>query len=199
MTLVVTVINDGDGKIRVAAVHVAAGTTSTDKTGEIENTYDAGSLTVSKKVTGNMGDKTKSFTVTVTFTSDDTVKSAITITKTGTATAPTSITFGSDGKATAELTLKDGDSVAFANLPADITYTVVEADYTGEDYDEAQYTFSDSNKKIDGGDEDTCEITNNKETTPDTGIVLDYLPYVLGMMLVLGAAVLMIVRRRVEE
>ena len=198
MNLVVTVINDEDGFLRVAAVHVEAGSTTADKTGEIENTYDSGSLTVSKKVTGNMGDKTKSFTVTVTFTSTDNVKSDITITPAGSATAPQTITF-TNGTATAEITLKDGDSVAFANLPADVTYTVTEDDYTDE-YDEADYKFSDDNKKIDGGDADTCEITNNKETTPDTGIVLDYLPYVLGMILVLGAAVLMIVRRRrVEE
>ena len=63
--LVVTVVNGTDGNIRVAAVH----TESEDevKSDKFENTYSAGTLTVKKTVTGNLGDKKKEFDFTVTF------------------------------------------------------------------------------------------------------------------------------------
>ena len=58
--LVVTVVNGTDGNIRVAAVH----TESEDdvKSDKFENTYSAGTVTVKKTVTGNLGDRKRNST-----------------------------------------------------------------------------------------------------------------------------------------
>ena len=206
--LVVTVVQDGDNKPRVAAVHCEGeispsyeeGSTKTD---EFENTYESGTLAVSKTVTGNLGDKSKYFDVTVTFTAADgeAIKSTIKY---------------SGGKYTTEQTVsgntvtiqvKDSDTVTFTNVPEGVSYTVVEADYTKkadntEDYDAAVYANSDNTTtttgsgSIDAGDADTVGITNNKDITIDTGVILQYAPYIAILAVVLAGAILLIIRRR---
>ena len=170
------------------------------KVTSITNKYEASSLEVTKEVTGNMGDRSKDFTVYVEFAAPqgDTVKSTISYmdgeeTKT--------VTFADDAtKATAEITLKHGETVTFTNIPYGVTYTVTEEDYTKSDgYDAAEYDFSDSNKKIDTTDADTVKITNNKGTQIDTGITTDNLPYIVLMGIVVLAGVAMIAKRRMAH
>ena len=189
MKLVVTVVQDGTQK-RVAAIHVENGSTSADKTGVITNTYENGSLEIKKTVTGNMGDKTKYFDVTVTFApaNGETIKSAITYTG-GQYAQAVAVTNN-----TATIQVKDGDTVTFANIPATVTWTVNEADYTREGYDAA--TYSTQTKAATAGTKDTCEITNNKDITVDTGISLDSLPYILVLAAAVIAGVVMFVRKR---
>lgn len=55
-----------------AALHDS--TNYNDKNSKFENTYTAGSLKVTKKVTGSLGDKDKKFNVDVTFTAPPDVK-----------------------------------------------------------------------------------------------------------------------------
>ena len=105
-------------------------TSSTGETGTISkkdisaavftNTKDEfGSLTVSKTVAGNSGDKEKEFRFTVTL-SDNTING----------------TFGNmefeDG--VASFTLKHGESKTATDLPANVKYTVAEDDYSKEGY-----------------------------------------------------------------
>ena len=172
ITLKVTVIEDG-GKKRVAAVHTESQGT---KSGTFDNTYSAGSLAVSKTVTGLLGDHDKEFTVTVTFTAPegDTVREAITYVD---GTEEKTIPANWDTTATANITLKHGETVTFTNIPYGVTYNVAETDYTDEGY-AASYNFSDDNKKIDSAS-DSVVITNNKGGTVDTGINLDNAPYIL--------------------
>lgn len=178
---------DGDGQTDV-------------KTGAFENTYSAGSLSVTKTVTGNMGDRDKYFAITVTLTGEDdktypnqyTVSGGSKLTD-GTA-AGTTTSISVDGKSHT-FYLKHGETFTIENLPYGVTYTVAEADYTTEGYEEAEIIFPDQNKKIDTASE-TVGITNNKQATVDTGIVLDSLPYVLLLVLSIGGAVLFLLKRR---
>ena len=62
--LVVTVLQGENDKLRVAAVHTE--TEGGEKTDTFPNVYSAGSLAITKVVTGNMGDQSKYFNVTVT-------------------------------------------------------------------------------------------------------------------------------------
>ena len=183
----VTVVEQ-NGKVRVAAVHTENANGA--KSGSFNNTYSAGSLSVTKNVTGNMGDQQKEFTVKVTFTAPtgDTVREAITYVD-GTETK--TIAAGWTGSKEVDITLKHGETVTFNNIPYGVTYTVVENDYTGANggYDAAGYNFSDTSKII-NSDSDTVTITNNKGGTVDTGIGLDSLPYI--MLLVLAAAGLIV-------
>ena len=179
MTLVVTVIQGENGRLRVAGVHCESPVAEAGKgkTSQFTNTYSAGSLSVKKNVTGIMGDQQKEFTVKVTFTAPegDTVREAITYvddTKTKTIVA------GWTGSKEAEITLKHGETVTFTNIPYGVTYTVVENDYTADGYDDASYDFDDDNKKIDTASENVT-ITNNKGGKIDTGITMDSMPYIL--------------------
>lgn len=178
---------DGDGQTDV-------------KTGAFENTYSAGSLAVTKTVTGNMGDRDKYFAINVTLTGEDgktypnqyAVSGGSKLTD-GT-TAETTASISVDGQSRT-FYLKHGETFTIENLPYGVTYTVAEADYTAEGYEDAEINFPDKNKKIDTASE-TVGITNNKEAAVDTGIVLDSLPYVLLLVLSIGGAVLFLLKRR---
>lgn len=60
--LVVTVVNGDNGNLRIAGVHTETG--NNVKSDTITNTYSANTLKVSKKVEGNLGDKSKYFKFT---------------------------------------------------------------------------------------------------------------------------------------
>lgn len=204
--LVVTVIEQ-NGKIRVAAVHTENGYNGTAEDGtksdDISYTYSAGSLAVKKLVTGNLGDRDKEFNVTVTFTApaNKEVKSVISYTDGTTKTIETSAWTEKDGSKQAEVTiaLKHDETVTFTNIPYDVTYTVTEADYTSEGYDEENIVYSDdANKKIDSAT-DTVTITNNKGTTVDTGVVLDSLPYILLIAVALVGVVAFTAKKRTTD
>ena len=175
--LVVTVVEQ-NGKVRVAAVHCEGSTDAGEygvepKTDKFENTYESGTLAVSKTVTGNLGDKSKYFDVTVTFTaaSGEVINSTITY-KGGQYTDDVTVADN-----TATIQVKDGDTVTFSNVPEGVTWAVSEADYTGEGYDAA--SISAESGTMTAGGADTSEITNNKAATIDTGINMDSLPYIV--------------------
>lgn len=196
ITLVVTVIEQ-NGKVRVAAVHTEGegGT----KSAEFNNKYSAGSLSVTKNVTGNMGDQQKEFTVKVTFTapSGDTVREAITYVD-GTETKTIAAGNGWTGSKEVDITLKHGETVTFTNIPYGVTYTVVENNYTAEadgGYDAPRYSFDDNNKKIDSASE-SVTITNNKSGAVDTGINMDSIPYILILAVVFVGLFVFVSKKR---
>lgn len=178
----------------------ATGDGQTDvKTGAFTNTYSAGSLSVTKTVTGNMGDRDKYFAITVTLTGEQGKTYASSYTVSG----GTKLTDGTTDAATASISvdgkpytfyLKHGDTFTIKNLPYGVTYEVTEENYTGDGYT-TTHAFSDDAKEIDSAS-DTVTVTNNKQATVDTGIVLDSLPYVLLLVLSIGGAVLFLLKRR---
>lgn len=212
LTLVVTVVNDANaaGKLAVTAtVHTESplGTKEDEKKDSFDNTYTANKLTVTKKVTGKLGDLTKDFYFKATFTSDKKVESEV---KYGDQTL--SFTQGTDGKWTAIATFTLNGSTAnemtFENLPKGVSYTVVEL--SGEngtevaqgDKIEEKYTVSYDTAKT-GTMEGTAlstTITNNYDGEIDMGVMLDSMPYVL-VLAVVGAAVIALIakKRRVED
>ena len=196
ITLVVTVIEQ-DGKVRVAAVHTEGNGEA--KSGEFNNEYSAGSLSVKKTVTGIMGDQEKEFTVKVTFTAPegDSVREAITYVD-GTETKTIAAGEGWTGSKEVEITLKHEETVTFTNIPYGVTYTVVENDYTAEadgGYDAASYDFDDNNKKIDTASENVT-ITNNKDGEIDTGITMDSMPYILLLAVACMGLIVFISKKR---
>lgn len=200
--LVVTVIQDADGLLRVAAVHTEGG--EGEKSDDITNTYSAGSLSVAKTVTGNMGDRDKYFAIKVTLTGEDGKTYATSYTVTG----GTKLVNGTDDATTSTISigtpatfyLKHGETFTISNLPYGVTYTVTEEDYTAEEnggYGTPAITYSDAGttKTVDSPSE-TVDITNNKGANVDTGISLDSLPYILLLVISLTGAVVFIVKRR---
>lgn len=106
---------DQDGYTTTATNDTGTITTSTQRV-TFTNDRGAGDLTVSKTVSGNLGDKNKAFTFTVAL--DDTSIN-------GTYGDMTFI----DG--VAEFTLKHGESATATGLPEGVKYTVVESDNDG--------------------------------------------------------------------
>lgn len=188
--LVVTVMQDGDNKVRVAAVHAE---TAGDKTSSFDNTYSAGSLNVKKVVTGIMGDREKKFTVKVTFTAPEgkVVNSTI---EYNDGVNEKMLAPGWSDSVTATFEIKHDQTVTFTNIPYGVTYAVTEEvpdDYTVE--------YAGQNGAVAAASAD-CTITNNKDGQVDTGIVLDSMPYVLLLAVAcMGLAVLMTKKRASRE
>lgn len=225
ITLVVTVLQGDDGFLKVAAVHAetpmdptnrpvnpenpgdAPGATKTDKITEI---YTAGSLKVTKEVTGQLGDTDKEFSVDVTLVAPDdtTVEAPIYYYKDGDTTDKTSVSFSvAETEKTITITLKDTHSWTFENLPKGMTFKVKEADYSADGYDKPKYNNVALAPNVDSfigsvadGTETEVKITNNKGANVDTGVILDNAPYiVLLAVAVIGLAIVIIKKRQARE
>lgn len=191
--LVLTILRDSDGKHYVAALHYE--TVNGAKTRGFTNQYASGSLSVTKKIDGNMAVTGKTFPFTITFTAPGgkTVNSTITVTKPDQSTEEITFDAGATTK-TYTINLGNEYTVKFSNLPAGVTYTVTE--------DPGKYTqtstFSDTTKTIGAGDEDTVLFTNILDSKIDTGVVLDTAPYLLLVVAAIGGLGLMMGRKRKE-
>lgn len=173
--LVLTILRDeSSNQHYVAAMHYQSATGNDKRTG-FTNKYDAGSLSVTKDIKGNMADMNKEFAFTIVFTAPtgETVNSAITVTKPDGTTE--NITFAT-GKTTYTYTINlgDDDTVNFTNIPEGVTYTVSEEaeNYTSDHTTEADGSISVNDKDVD-------LWTNTLTNEVDTGISMDSMPYIL--------------------
>jgi len=199
----VQVLQGTDGLI--TSVTVRKGDEDAQKIEDFENTYDAGTLTVSKTVSGNLGDVNKDWHFTVVFNAPegDKVTGEIATSQTGGATAPAPIAGNWTEPQTVNFTLKNGQSVKFANVPKGVTYTVKEAE---DEFGQDGYTSTVSGAitanggegKIDTNEADTVAFLNTKAEDIDTGIFMDSLPYMMIMMIAMAGA-MMLIRRREQE
>lgn len=197
LTLKVTVVNDENGGVKVAGTSLVG---SDDKKHDtFTNKYEAGSLTIKKIVTGNLGVKSQKFDIDVTFTSSKPVASTIS----GVAINTNDWTLSnSTYTCTKTVSLADNETATFYNIPYGVSYTVAEDEkHTNPDDavgSDKGYTVSyDDNKtQTIAASTYSTTVTNNKGTTPDTGITTDSLPYImlLGFVVLAGAA--MLIKRR---
>lgn len=175
-----------------------------DKNKPFENTYTAGSLNVTKKVTGSLGNKDKKFKIDVTFTAPagKTVKSTITYVNDGEKSiAPAAWKLNTttnkyEANVTVELAHKG--FVQFNNIPKDVTYNVEEQDYSREEY---TATYEETTKAgTITSDVKSTTITNKRgDDTIDTGVILDNAPYILMLAVVAGGAMTLVIKKRREE
>lgn len=175
-----------------------------DKNKPFENTYTAGSLNVTKKVTGSLGNKDKKFKIDVTFTAPagKTVKSTITYVNDGEKSiAPAAWKLNTttnkyEANVTVELAHKG--FVQFNNIPKDVTYNVEEQDYSREEY---TATYEETTKAgTITSDVKSTTITNKRgDDTIDTGVILDNAPYMLMLAVVAGGAMTLVIKKRREE
>lgn len=205
MIMVITAgyADDGEDSTLSYWVGLHDSTNYNDKNSKFENTYTAGSLNVTKKVTGSLGDKDKKFNVDVTFTAPagKTVKSTITYVNNGEKSiAPdawklNTTTNQYEAKVTVELAHKG--SVQFNNIPKDVTYIVEEQDYSREEY---TATYEDDKSGTIANNVKSTTITNKRgDDTIDTGVILDNAPYILMLAVVAGGAMTLVIKKRREE
>lgn len=159
-------------------------------------------LTISKTVTGKLGDTNKAFTFTIT-KADGT---AANITNTNIDNTNIEISEADRAKVewkdNGQFTLKDGASITFKNLPSgeykviEDSYTHYETSYvvdskTPENGQEARVTI--------GTDAKTLAFTNHCTLFPDTGVLLDTLPYIVILAVVAGGVALLMLRKHRKE
>lgn len=167
------------------------------KTAEFVNTYSAGSLSVTKNVTGNLGDKTKYFAITVTLTGEGGKTYAASYpvsggSKLGNGTEDLTAATISVGKP-ATFWLKDGETFTISNLPYNVSYTVAETAESAKGY---TVSYSANQNGTISKATDTVTVTNTKNSVVDTGIVLDSLPYVLLIAVAVVGVVIFTARKR---
>ena len=156
-------------------------------------------LTVTKTVTGKLGDTNKAFTFQIL----DASGNPVTLTTGNYEFSNTNgalLNDGTDGK----FTLKDGASIIFKNLPSG-QYKVVEDNYSGEKYETSYVVDSGTpeNRReasvTIGTDAKTIAFTNNCTLQPDLGVLLDTLPYIVILAVVAGGVALLMLRKRRKE
>lgn len=156
-------------------------------------------LTVSKTVTGKLGDTNKAFTFTI--TKADGTAANITDTNIEISEADRAKV---EWKGNGQFTLKDGASIIFKNLPSG-QYKVVEDNYSGEKYETSYVVDSETpeNRReasvTIGTDAKTIAFTNNCTLQPDLGVLLDTLPYIVILAVVAGGVALLMLRKHRKE
>lgn len=187
--LVVTVVNDNNGKLRIAAVHTES--TGETKSDNFPNTYKAGKLDVKKTVTGNLGDKNKYFEFKVTLTGEagKTYRDSYAVTGGSNTENPSTIKIGEETR----FLLKHDETIHIENLPYNVTYTVTETAVDG-------YTTTKTGDTgtINAADQ-TAAFTNTKTGSVDTGVVLNNMPYILVLAVLAAGVAVFIIRKRRED
>ena len=214
-TVHVYVINDGESLKFDGITVEKAGGEKVDPTKETEeakttgfnfkNTYkediedaENGVLTVTKSITGNYGDKTKTFPITVTLTLPSTADAEKDV-----ELAKDSKGKLSDDHLSVTADLADGESIVFSKLPAGTTFTVSETQATGYKSKITGYVATEDPALVEGNRTDvagkgpitaagnTVAIENNREDVIPTGVIINNLPYiVLVLVAVAGVAYL---------
>lgn len=169
---------------------------------------ESSSITISKTVTGMLGDTNKAFT----FQLKDAKGNAVAIDSTddtAISTTGNATWTGTDGK----FTLKHGDTITFNKLPVG-TYYVYELDEEGAlKHYQTTWTGADTEQTtpIEGGAErkatvtigadgaKTLAFTNHCKLIPDTGVLLDTLPYIVILAVVAGGVALLMLRKHRKE
>ena len=165
-------------------------------------------LTISKTVTGKLGDTNKAFTFQIL----NEEKQPVTLTSDNCQFGDGSGTLlesGTDGK----FTLKHGGTVTIKNLPVG-TYTVTELKTSTDELENYKTTWlldsnPDSNNETENstrtatvemkGKNRVLDFTNECTLKPDTGVLLDTLPYIVILAVVAGGVALLMLRKHRKE
>lgn len=157
-------------------------------------------VTVSKTVTGALGDKAKAFSFTLTV-KDDSNGNEITGEMKAQKGSAEEFTIKSGNT----FTLKDGESIVFTNVPTGATVAVTENDYTGANGGYSTSYVAGDGQKMQGREarltnisagNHTIAFTNSKDVIPDTGITLHSMPYLLVLAGVLVGGMAWMRRRK---
>ena len=169
------------------------------------------SVTITKQVTGLLGDHNGEFSFTVSF-AKGTDTANIQATKSGASTAVNNWR---------SFTLKDGETITFTGVPIGAVMTVTEiapgkhytVEATGQSDGKSGETDASFTYKIVAADaaatdtttdavtvaNNAITITNDAKLTPDAGVILDTLPYIVILAVVVGGGVMLFLRKRRKD
>lgn len=144
-------------------------------------------LKITKTVTGNFGDKSKAFQFSMQVDGGNSVE----LTAKGTA-----LPRGSQSDYI--FSLKDGENIVIEGMP--VGKKIVLAETNAEQYTVSFNDTVETNRNYvnEKGlkENTTINVTNHRNVSPDTGVFVDSLPYILIIACVAGAAALFLIRRR---
>ena len=149
------------------------------------------SVTIKKNVTGGWGDRDQEFRFTATL--EDAGGEAIAF---------------ADGNMTASFTLKHDEETTFSNIPVGSKITVTETAVAG--YTTTYDVYEGTTQKVDGESGNTVIYTidadgtkiifyNDNSPAPDTGVLLDSIPYILILVLVIAGVAFFLIRMRTRR
>ena len=180
---------------------------------KITNAYApaTANVTITKTVTGLLGDHNGEFSFTVSF-AEGTDTTNIKATKSGASTAVDNWH---------SFTLKDGETITFTGVPIGAVMTVTEnapgkhytVEATGQSDSKSGETDASFTYKIVAADaaatdtttdavtvaNNAITITNDAKLTPDAGVILDTLPYIVILAVVVGGGVMLFLRKRRKD
>ncbi len=154
-------VEDNGGKLVATGTYKKGETESNTAAAKFTNTYETGSLKVTKTVTGSAGDKTKDFSFEVTFTAPD-GKTAPEWQDVATLTFSDGSEDGHSVKwngSTLTFTLKHSETLTVEGLPVGTTYTVNEGDYSTDGYTKAE---TGTRGTIEAATTQNAVVTNDK-------------------------------------
>lgn len=144
-------------------------------------------LTVTKTVTGNFGDKSKAFEFSMQVDGGNSFELIVN---------GTALPKGSQSDYI--FSLKDGENIVIEGMP--VGKKIVLAETNAEQYTVSFNDTVETNRNYvnEKGlkENTTIKVTNHRNVSPDTGVFVDSLPYILIIACVAGAAALFLIRRR---
>lgn len=193
-----SIVKDADGKVVLevyAAELVKVIGTDETKFDTFTNVYDTGTLTVSKKITGNQADLSSTWDITIT------IQGAV-----GESYATSDpnkvLTIGDNGQATITVTLGNDDTFEVYGLSQGDKYKVVEDAANTDGYttngEIKDLTALGVNQETSKANDVSVTIENHRNTTTPTGVIMNIAPYVLMVALAGGIAFFFLRRRNAE-
>lgn len=207
-TVDVYVLAQTDGTYKPQYIVSNENGSTSKKPVKFDNTIQTTSLKVTKKVTGNAGDKNKEFTFWVKLRDNggnsyyQTGNVSLTVAKKDGSTSQVSVPVtGSE----VSFKLKDGESATIDKLPEGIKYEVGET--PDDNYQQSATLNKDTSKTqtevyVLGNDEvtdntpDEIVVTNTKNSTTPTGVAMTIAPYVGLTILALGGVLYVFKKRK---
>lgn len=171
------------------------------------NEFDLGSLNISKTLSGNMADKNKAFDVKITLSTKNN------------ATVQNTISYGNNklkpgwtGSKTITVSLKKDESISITDIPVDVTYKILETNYSTEGYSIPVYTLANNETNdiikthasnwnsnyVTGNIEnnvDSISIKNVKNVPIDIGVDLTQKPFVILLICTVLVVIILISKK----
>lgn len=207
-TVDVYVLTQTDGTYKPQYIVSNENGSTSKKPVKFDNTIQTTSLKVTKKVTGNAGDKNKEFTFSIVLNDANQTKNyttgsvTMTITKKDNSSSTVQIPVTNTST---DFKLKDGESATIDKLPQGIQYEVNEVSEDG--YAQSATINKDTTKTATeeytlkglvttDNTPDEIVVTNTKNSTTPTGVAMTVAPYVGLTILALGGVLYVFKKRK---
>lgn len=200
-----TVSLASEPELETAGLDVSDRTVDTDgdeKMDQFVNTYDVGTVEITKTITGNAANMEDRFVVVVKFTASEDLDGLVMTWHSSledeSIEHPVEIDALVAGKtATFNVEIGHGESIFFDMIPAGVQVQVEEIKQVGmNDLNYYVVSYDVDTVTATSGDSQIINITNTKSTDIPTGVELDSIPYIVLMAVAVLGAVAFIVKRR---